>query len=148
VRWRFVSRRNRILGLPFAALGIVLVFSASVTTSDPAAAVIELLIAIECIYFGLRLFVSSVITISQGQVRYRTRSFRIKIVRASDIAEASEGHRLLAYERVFPRIALKNGKYVDLISFELKQSKALETGNSVSKIVERINDQVRYLKTY
>jgi hypothetical protein len=131
------------MGVIFAAVAALMTLSASITTSVPSAAIIELLIALECLVLGVRLMLTSSILLSPDSVIFRTRRLRKVVVPIHDVASVSEGTRRLLFSRVFPRITLKSGEQLNLTSFELRNSFDRNEMNSVAEIVSHVVDEVR-----
>jgi hypothetical protein len=140
---RFVSVRNRVWSTILIAAGLIMAAVASLTISVPAALIVEAAIALECLVLGVRLFVTSSITISSRNVAYRTRRLTKKSISTADIASVDEASRTLLYNRVFPRIEMKSGTRVDLIVFEQSKARRHQGEGSVATIISRIDEALR-----
>jgi hypothetical protein len=135
----YVSRRNRILGSQFLILGVLMVLIALISVSDIAALVIEMLIALECLWFGGRLWATSSIKVSGNVISYRTKYFRKRVVPIEDVLRIDRAERTLTYVRVFPRIILRNGQYCDLLPYETSKSRSESGASPVTQVISMLN---------
>ena len=139
----YVSLRNRILGILFLFVGLFIALIALFSVSDIAALSIEMLLALECLWFGGRLWAASSIRVSGNAIRYRTKYFRKRVVEVEEVLRVDRVERTLTYARVFPRIIQRNGQHWDLLQFEASKSRAENVTSPVTQVISMLNQALR-----
>jgi len=128
----------------FLFLALIMGLASAVSSSNATVCVVEALIALECLYFGLRLVAMSALQISFETIGFRTKYFKRRAFDLKDIRSASEATRMFVYERVYPRLNMKSGEKVDLINFEESLSRRRLDVGSVASIVSLVNEAIRH----
>jgi hypothetical protein len=136
----FVAVRNRVWAGAFLFFALVLGLAAVENVSNTSALTFEILIALECLYFGARLLATSSLSISHDHVQFRTKHFKRRSIATREIESVSEASRVFVYQRVFPRLKLFSGESIDLINFEESQLRRRQDGGSVSSIVSLVKE--------
>jgi hypothetical protein len=133
------SRRNQVIGSCFLLVAIALLLLEFVSGVVVTARVLESLVALELIWVGIRLIVTSRLVITRDALIMRNKWGRKIIISRTEIASVEMGTRTFAYNRAFPRMQLQSGRLVDLNAFEQPTARACRSDSSVRRLIEALS---------
>ena len=130
------SARNVLLGVCFLIVAVTLLVVQLLPHIDVAARVIVILVALEMVWIGARLVVTSRLQITSEAIVMRNRWGKKITIPCNQIQSVEMGSRNFAYDRSFPRIHLTSGEVLDLFVFEQPSARASKHDSSVKHLIE------------